>query len=285
MGFYIFRLDKLVIKRQRGNISDDDVVSFTVFVNQLDRGHGSGTFLSLFTGTTASIEDRTEDGLLAYPAKNRLNMSANWRAGPFEIMPSDNVSVVYTGFNTSDEQLSSLGTQTQDELELKVLDYVAKKFVELIAGVGFGSEIGSALSDAFDKAFKDPVGAFIGYKQQGPCNGPVFSGAVPLTGSELDQLNYTPLPSNQNSSPPLPSYSASPSFIHSYTDAATHDTNICGQIAETDVVFSVLKVSFISVRWSITDRFPSGYRHGTGLRQYGKPATAISIKSLLGLRP
>jgi hypothetical protein len=133
-----------------GNIPDDDVVSFTVIINQVDRGHGSALFQVMNTNTVASTDDITEDGLLAYAARNRLNISDRWEIGPLEIAPIDDVAVVYTGTNTSDSSLSSLGTQKQDELEIKILDIVAKKYVSLLLGAGFGDDIGSAFSEAYE---------------------------------------------------------------------------------------------------------------------------------------
>jgi hypothetical protein len=120
-------------------------------------------------------------------------MSGDWQIGPLETAPSDIVDVVYTGTNVSDSGLSSLGTQKQDELEIKILNAVAKKFVGQVAGAGLGEALGSAFSEAFDKAFSDPVGDLIGYKRQGPCNGNVFAAAVPFRGSDLDHLAMSPL--------------------------------------------------------------------------------------------
>jgi hypothetical protein len=287
MSFYTFNLEKLVIKHKRGNITDQDVVTFSVFVNQVDRGHGSGTFV-VESNTEASTYDITEDGLVAYPTRNRFNMSDRWVIGPLDIDPTDIVDVVYTGTNTSDSNLSSLPHQEQDELELKIVNFVAKKFVEIVAGAEFGSDVASALSAAFDKAFKDPVGDLIGYERQGPCNGPVFSGVVSFTGSGLDNLPMAPLTRTLYPGTQYPkTYTSSnpgKSFSNTYTDEATHDTEICGHIAETDVWFEVFRVPFISVRRSVTYRFPSHYP-GEGLRQYGQPGATVSIKSLLGLRP
>ena len=179
--------------------------------------------------------------------------------------------------------MTSLSTQQQDEIELKLLSAIATAAVAALTG-GLGL-VGEGIAAALG-AIGDPVGRFLGYAPQGPCNGPVFSDAVQFSGSGLDNLAMAPLPPGSHSTPPLPNYSVI-SFTRTYTDEATHDTNICGHIAETDVTFSVLRVSFISVRWSLTDRFPSRWpgEFGPGLRQYGQPGTTISVKSLLGLRP
>ena len=72
MGFYIFRFETVHIKRKRGNIPDDDAITFTVMVNQMDRGHGAGFFPAMVDGSVANTWDITVDGLPAYPARNRL---------------------------------------------------------------------------------------------------------------------------------------------------------------------------------------------------------------------
>jgi hypothetical protein len=288
MGFYIFRFETVHIKRKRGNIPDDDAITFMVMVDQSDRGHGAGFFPAVADGTVANTWDITEDGLPAYPAGNRFNMSGDWQIGPLEIGPSDTAYVVYTGTNASDSGLSSLGTQKQDELEIKILDAVAKKFVGLVAGAGLGEALGSAFSEGFDEAFSDPVGDLIGYKRQGPCNGPVFADAVPSRGSDLDRLAVGPLTYNYFPGTPYPETRTSEfpgiRFTRGYTDAATHDTDVCGAVAETDVTFSVCRVPYISVTTWAHRRFP-GQSLRSGLRRLGKPDTTVSIKSLLGVRP
>ena len=107
-----------------------------------------------------------------------------------------------------------------------------------------------------------------------------------FSGSGLDNLAMAPLPPPPCATP-LPPHHSVISFTRTYTDEVTHNTDICGHIAETDITFSVLRVSFISVKWSLTYRFPSRWpgEFGAGLRQYGQPVTKISVKSLLGLRP
>ena len=287
MSFYIFRLEKIGIGQRRGKIPDNDVVTFGVMINQVDRGHGSGWFPVMNDGEVATTDDITEDGLLAYPATNRLNTSERWEVGPLEVGRADDVTIVYTGLNTSDSELD-LGTQEQDEIEIKVLDIVAKKFVGLALGAGFGDDIGSALSEAFDKAFADPVGTLIGYKPQGPCNGPVFVGAKRFQGSDLDNLSMAPLTYTLYADTPYPRTVSSDypgiRFTQTHTDEASHDPKLCGPIAVTDVTFSVLRVPFISLKTWVPVRFPHAVL-STGLGKLAQLTGSFSIKSLLGLRP
>jgi hypothetical protein len=288
MGFYIFRFETVHIRRKRGNVPDDDSITFTVMVNQTDRGHGAGFYPALANGAVANTWDITVDGLPAYPARNCIHMTQDWQIGPLEAAPSDTVNVVYTGTNVSDSGLSSLGTQKQDELEIKILDAVAKKFVGLIAGAGLGEALGSLFSKAFDEAFSDPVGDLIGYKRQGPCNGNVFADAVRFSGSDLDHLAVAPLTYTYFPGTPYPETRTSEfpgiRFTRSYTDQATHDTNVCGAIAETDVTFSVCRLPYVSVTTWAHRRFQNQSLKN-GLRRFGTPNTTISIKSLLGVRP
>ena len=276
MSFYIFRLDKIHVKHARGNVPDEDVVTFSTFVNQLDRGHGTGIFNSLVAADYSVPAN-------AVPPNNRVNINGAWEIGPLEIATGDSLHVTYTGTNISDNHLDSLTTQQQDELELKLLSAIATAAIGALTG-GLGL-VSVAVAAALG-AIGDPVAKFIGYKRQGPCNGLVFSDAVQFSGSGLDNLAMAPLGHQQHAKPPMPDYSMI-SFTRTYTDEATHDTSICGHIAETDVTFSVVRVSFISVGWLLTDRFPSRFQSefGPGLRQHGQPGTTISVKSLLGLRP
>jgi hypothetical protein len=289
MSFYIFRFEKLFVKHKRGNVPDDDVVTFAVMINQTDRGHATGFFPAMATNTTVTTDDIAPEGWLAFPARNATrNTTASWQVGPLETDPGDDVSLVCTGFNTSDSGLSSLGTQKQDELEIKILNIVAKKFVGLILGAGFGDDIGSALSEAFNDYFEDPIGDLIGYKRQGPCNGPVFVGAERFHGSDLDGLAAAPLWYTLYPGTPYPKNVVSEfpgtRLTFTYTDEASHDTNVCGHVAETDVTFSICRVPFISLRTWVPRRFPYPDL-GKGLRKLGPPDVSFGIKSLLGVKP
>ena len=223
MPFYAFRLDTINVQNPRGKIPDNDVVTFSVLVNQIDRGHGAGFFTDLGAGSVI--------GAAAVPPNNRLNIGADWIVGPLELAPSDGISIVYSGMNTSDSDLISLDAEQQDKIELKILDTIMSVAAGGIgAGVAAAEAIGTAVSSAITGALGaigDPVGTILGYSPQGPCNGLVFSDSLPFTGGGLANLQYQP----DTSFHPLPP-AVAVSFTRGYDDSATHSA-VCGEVAHT----------------------------------------------------
>jgi hypothetical protein len=271
MSFYAFRLDTIHVLNPRGKIPDNDIVTFTVFVNQLDRGHGGGFFPAMAAGAVVPAA--------AVTPTTRSGMGLDWIIGPLEIAPGDVVTIAYSGFNTSDSELDLSG---QDELILKTLDVI----VSAAAGAP-GGLVGSAVTTALG-FIGDPVGKFIGFKKQGPCNGLVFSDTITFGGAGLDALSFRPpLPVHQN----LPDASEV-SFARAYTDETTHNSDICGEIAHSEITFSVLLLPFISVTYYASRLFPKHWVNGRsvpnlreGLRQLATSGTTVSIRSLLRLQP
>ncbi len=278
MSFYEFRFENFHAFHKRGNIPDSDLVTFTIIINHIDRGHGSALFNVVTTNSIYSTDDLSAATpmYLAYPARNRLNMDVGWSTGPFETAPTDEVVVIYSGTNTSDSSLASLPNQDQDELELKILNAIAKKGVAVVLGAGIGEELGNAFSEAFKEIFEDPIGDLIGYSRQGPCNGPVFSDARRFTGAELDNLNVGPLASGSG-------FYSFPGvrFTNHYTDEATHDSSVCGHVAETDVTFSLLRLPYVSVKDLMSRRFEGR----SSLRSIRPTESAFSVKQALGISP
>jgi hypothetical protein len=264
MSFYLFRLETIDVVHTRGVIPDDDVVTFSILVNQVDRGHGSGLFPDLAAGSVIPAS--------AVPVGNRLNIDSSWTVGPLAIDPGDLLHVVYSGTNISDNQLTSLSTADQDALEIRLLDAVAAAALTVIAPLGaVAATVAAAVASALS-AIGDPVGKFLGFKPQGPCNGPVFSDAVEFSGSGLDNLALS-----------SPSAGALPSlaFTQTHDDTPTHNTSICGAVAETNITFSVIRQATVSTMTLLAEKFPR--RNGAGLRQLaGKPE--FTLFTLLGLR-
>ncbi len=266
MPFYAFRFDAIKCNNPRGKLPcDNDVVTFSVFVNQIDRGHGANFFV-MCGGETVN------PGRLIAPNNRAGAMGTDWIVGPLELVPDDLVSIVYSGTNTSDSQLT-LETQQQDQIEIKILDTI----YTAAAGAIIGGPIGSAISAVLG-AIGDPVGKLLNVSPQGPCNGLVFSDAVQFTGAGLASQSFQPSGSLLVTLP----QATEAAFTRSYTDETTHDTSVCGKIAHTDITFSVLQLPSASVRSCASHLFPTvklsdGLRHATG-------SNAASLRSLIGLR-
>ena len=130
----------------------------------------------------------------------------------------------------------------------------------------------------------DPIGEFIGLTG-GPdpnCNGLVFSDTLQFVGSGLFNLPFQQPTTYNSAVTSLPDATIF-SSTRSYTDAATHDSDKYGQMAETDVTFSVLKISQISMKYYLKALFPGKYLN-LGLSQLTPPGTNVSVLSLLGVR-
>jgi hypothetical protein len=285
MSFYEFRFEEFQAIHKRGNVLDDDLITFTILINQVDRGHGSGLFVSVYTNSFHSTDDFSFlTSVYAHPAGHTLNMGEDWTAGPFEIAPADDIIIIYTGVNTSDSSLAN--SPAQERLELDILNQVAKKGIGLVAGVGLGVELGELFSDAFNELIADPVGDLLDWHANGPCNGLVFSDAVRFSGRELDDLAMGPLTHTLN---PRTSYAQTANygcpgirFTKRYTDAASHNTDICGHVAETDVTFSLFRLPYVSVKNLMGRRFPD---YHSSLRSVRPPGSAFSLKRVLGVLP
>ena len=263
MAFYAFKLTQLRINRQRGRIPDNDIVTFTVLVNQSERGGGGGLFPDLATGSVVPAVAVTAN-------THRGAMSSDWIVGPLELAPGDVVNIVYSGTNVSDSELD-LGKQSQ--IEIKILDSILSGAVGAIGGP-VGSAVGAVLG-----LIGDPVTTILGFHPQGPCNGLVFSDTLTFTGDELTRLTYGELQSGAA----LPNAVAS-SFTKSYTDEATHDKSTCGAIALTDVTVSVLRVPYISVRSQDERLFKKNLT--LGMRQLAQDSNSeLSLKTLLRVTP
>jgi hypothetical protein len=248
MPFYAFRLDQMRVLQIRSNDLDDDVVTFTVFINNVDRGHRAGFFPSLAQGAVQPL---------------------NWLFGPFEVAQNDLVALVYSGTNTSDSQLDF---SQQDVIEVKILNAIASGVVGALGGA-VGSAVGTVLG-----LIGDPVGKFLGFSPPQHCNGLVFSNAVEFTGGGLDHLVFQ---GGQGGPPPNHSEKH---FTHTLTDETTHDSSACGDVAQTEVTLSVLQVQSASVRDCVSRRFPSAPFLAEPLRRATR-SNASSLRSLIGLRP
>lgn len=263
MALFAFRLDMLHVLVKRGVLTDSDVVTFAVLVNKRERGAGAGLFPALANGSQVPTA--------AVTMTSRRGSALKWIIGPFELQPDDVVDVIYTVTNTSDSQISD---QDAERLQLKIMDVI------LITAIGaIGGPIGAAVGTVLG-AITDPVATFLGWEPRGPCNGLVLADSLAFTGAALGQLDFGPA-SVTNSFNSLP-HAMEFSMTKAYTDEATHNTEICGEVARTEMVVSVL-----SVAPPISAAFYAGRRKPpagslAGLRPGDEPA---GVKSLLGILP
>jgi hypothetical protein len=239
MSFYAFSLDFIDVKFQRGKLTDVDVITFSILVNQVLRAKGVGKAAAATGGSIAFGAVPIDSG-----SGNVHKGQGRWVAGPLSIAPGDQVSICYSGTNISDTD-SQLNAQQQGEVEIKILDAVVSAAVGAIGGA-----VASAISSALG-FIGDPIGKFLGFSKQGPCNGTVFSDAVTFTDTAMANLAF-----QSRFDPDVPGSSVF-SFNRSYTDEATHDTSVCGHIAESNVSFSIYQIPA-----SVSLRFYGGARFG-----------------------
>src|SRR6516162_8065517 len=156
MSFYMFRLERIHPITIRGRIPDDDIITFTVLVNQLERGRGAALFPDIGAGGSFSPS--------AVPPGNGRNIDPEWNIGPFEIAPGDLVAVTYTGTNTSDDHNITLDTALQDKIEIKILDTIVTTAAGGVGGL-VGGEVGSLVGSVIGGilgVIGDPVGTILG---------------------------------------------------------------------------------------------------------------------------
>jgi hypothetical protein len=256
MAVFAFRLDFLEINFQRGKLPDSDLITFALLINQVDRGNVSTIAESLITGSDFQFQQDP-----AVPTQAPLMY-----LGPFDVKDGDLVTVAYSGMNISDNQ-SALDQAKTDALELKIVGFLTSAAIGAVGGA-----IGAAISGILG-AIGDPLVKLLGFAPEGPCNGLVFADGIQFEGSGLASLPY----SRRTSSPYVQA-----NFSRTYSDAATHDTSICGHVAETVVHFSVISFPApMSVR-ALADMFYRDKRldRGGSLRQLGPSMSPLTLRGL-----
>ena len=289
MPFYAFRLNAIKVNNQRGKIPDDDVVTFQVAVNTVLRGQGtiiledvvSGALLPLVPPPSPTY---TFTPLAPNPASAQ-NIDVDWIIGPIEVAPGDGVTILYSGTNISDQYVE-LSQADQDKLTLRIADTFAETFFgevvlgEVGAGLGAvvstGQEVLGKVNDVLE-VLKDPVGKLVNYQAQGPCNGVAFAGQTQLTGADLAKLPYAP----HSEYASLPDSVEFPSTVN-LTDTTNHDTSVCGHVADTDVMISVLQIPVVSARYYL-NRVCKNQSLSAGLRPFVPAGKAIGLRSFLHL--
>jgi hypothetical protein len=271
MALFGFRLQTLATILTRSRHTDDDVITFGVVVNEKARGQCSGRSPA-FGGTTMDM---------AYvPATvGSGSWDREFLVGPFDIEPDDTIRVFYSVTNIGDTQLPD---SEAEKYQIEIMDKMLMAAVGALLGPG-GIALG-VIGETLAKALgliSSPVGAVLGWKPNGPCNGVVLAGTVEFTGSGLAQLDYSDRPSLASGVGPE---KASRVTRH-YDDQATHDTEKCGAVAQTDLTFEVMKFArAVSVRTFALRLRLTGPQLREGLRKLRPDAGAVSVRQLLGLQ-
>jgi hypothetical protein len=239
---FMFRLEKMFVKFQRGKNPDVDLITFGVVSNGVEQGHvGSFTGL-LHTGDTL---------VLNFPPTAPPGKWGTWEVGPMRVAPDQIVSVKYAGVNTSDPTDQGLSAEDQAKIAGTVwtglvgISFAAAGAPEVLTAIG--AAFGAALTEIFGDLVKQPR-----------CNGGVFADSIDFSGADLARQTAA---------------SGSFSVTKSYTDADSHPSD-CGHIAETDVTFSIR-----TVQESLRQLFGSRFDLTQGIRKLF-PGTR-SVRSLI----
>ncbi len=290
MPFYAFRLNSIFVNNPRGKVPDDDIVTFQVVVNNVVRGQGSILLTDLAAGALIPLVPPPSSTYTFTPfAPNpdtATNINVDWIIGPMRIAPTDGVTISYSGTNISDNY-SGPSQKDQDDLEIRILNAFYGALWGQVTEGPWGAALGSVLTQGSEilgkiwdvlGVLKDPVGELLNAQEQGPCNGAVFASATQLTGSEIAKLTFAP----HSDYASLVDALEFPIVVH-LDDSANHSAN-CGGVAHTDVSFSVLQISEVSVRQYI-GRNNQLLNPENGIRQYATVGKAVDLYNLLQLTP
>lgn len=285
MPFYAFRLNSIDCVNQRGKLPDDDIITFQVTINGAARGLAATRIESVTSGETEVLASPRDPAtpFTPIPPTTRTNARTDWIIGPFEIAPTDNVAVGFSGTNYSDWELGT-DSSDQDKITLALANAFFKAMAGLaidgvtgaLAGLGVAgvTDLLGKLSDALG-AVADPVSKLLGVHAQGPCNGIVFAGAQAFSGADLSRLQFQP-PAVYAS---LQQAVELAFATQTLDDGANHNTDTCGHIAGTVIHWSALQIPAVP----LNRYFPQSL--AGGLRQYATPHQDLHLRSFLHLRP
>jgi len=270
VALFGFRLQTLATLSTRSRHTDDDVITFGVIINEKARGQCSGRSPA-WGGSTIDIA--------FVPATvGTGSWDREFLVGPFDIEPNDTIRIFYSVTNVGDTQLPD---SKAEKLQIAIMDKMLTAAIGFVAGPGglalgvLGETLGTALG-----LISSPVAAALGWKPTGPCDGVVLGGGVDFTGAGVAQLDYSDRPSLISGLAPQHS-----KVTRHYDDQATHNTENCGALAQTDLTFEVMKFPrAVSVRTHAQRRRPNIPQLRDGLRQLRPGSGAIGVRQLLGLQ-
>jgi hypothetical protein len=255
VSFYRFTLAELFPHNPRSRGPNDVLMmTFGVAVNNRDQGFYCLT-APIFAGRPLSSDDLRQAAVInGYPGPVRANSRGDFSVGPLEIRDNDDVVILYSGTNISDDPNLALH-QDFDKYETKAVS----AFYLWMLGAGTDS---SWLGDAFNffkyvlpddiaKYFDNPVGSLLGIGNDGPCNGLVYRDALKQKGHEIKQRIYTPLSVDKHVGS-----TGKTMMSKTYSDADYgHDTGTCGMVAITDVTIEITRY----------EKFPLALGYGEGI--------------------
>lgn len=276
MGYFTIQLARLDPRSIRSRTTDIDLLTFAVLVAGRDQGHGAA-LLPVWPGHPMTADQFNQAAAVNGHPATATWMSQDWTIGPLWIEDGDQVHVVYTATNTSDSQIPTADQEQVNKWIIKLTDiYLSVLVGQFVSALGLSevaAYIGGEAGEAVAAFLADPVGILLGYRPPGPCNGTVFAGKRAFTGSSLTAATTTPT-TVQRWGKAVPAWYTD--LTETLTDAATHDPEVCGAIAETEITIRVTRID----SWSLS--MWTGRSLASGLRPM-HPAGG-SLKTLYGLR-
>jgi hypothetical protein len=278
MAFFSVQLAELNPRRIRSRATDVDLLSFSVLVASRDQGHGTA-LLPVWPGVAMTADVFNQAAAANGYPHTAANMSPDWIVGPLWVEDTERVEIVYAAVNTSDSQIPTARQEEVNRWTIKLTNiYLSLLVGEFVSALGLASlaeYIGGQAGGAVAAFLADPVGTLLGYRPPGPCNGTVFAGKQSFTGAELAARTITPGTKRLWASQEVRTWSCDITDVT--TDAATHDTDVCGAVAETDVTLRCTRFENWSLKgWSDKTLAP-------GLRRMYAPAGG-DLKRIFGLR-
>jgi hypothetical protein len=262
------------------------MMTFGVVVNNRDQGFYALT-APIFPGRAHNSDDLREVARVnGYPGPIFANCRGEFSVGPLEIVDDDDVVILYSGTNISDDP-NQIPRQEFEKAETKA---VSAFYLWMLGAATESQWLGEAIDflkgvapGEVGKFLSNPVGFMLGVGNDGPCNGLVYRDALKQKGHDISQLPYASLPFDENFGS-----TAKATFKKSYSDADYgHNTDTCGAVAHTDVTIEMTRYDKFPVAyWGplkgghvVPKRRPYGIREITGLG-----SRSGTVKQLYGLR-
>ena len=275
MGFFTIQLARLDPHNIRSRVTDIDLLTFAVLVAGRDQGHGAA-LIPVWPRHPITAEEFNQAAVVNGHPHSANRMSEDWTIGPLWIEDGEQVHIVYNATNTSDSQIPTSDQEAVNKWMLKLTSmYLSAMAGSFVSVIGLSEVVDLVVGGGSGVAgfFADPVGTLLGYKPPGPCNGTVFAGKKSFTGASLTATTVTPGTTRSWGREVRSWYC---DLTETLTDATTHDTDVCGGIAETEITIRITRLEHWSLQMWTDQSLTQGLRpqHPAG----------GSLKELYGLR-